>query len=100
MKLLPSPDLTTLIIRVRYYGNHLYLASVPNQGVYRSAQAKQGFERAAEVLLERHFPGQAATPVQIPHNDARVQALELKVDRNDRDAKEIRWFAAAVEIAD
>lgn len=100
MQLLEHPDLTTLLIRVRYYGGNNYVASAPNQGIYRSAACEQGFDRAAELLLDRHFPGHQSVPRQIPHNDARVQALGVRHDRNDADAKEVRWYAAEVEIAD
>lgn len=100
MQLLPSPNTTTLVIRVRYYGGHNYVASAPNQGIFRSAGCEQGFDRAAEMLLDRHFPGHGTAPTQIPHNDARVQALGVKPDRNDGDAKEVRRYVAHVEIAD
>lgn len=100
MKLLAHPDQTPLVIRVRYYGGNLYVATAPNQGVYRSASGEQGFDHAAAALLERHFPGQPDKVDPIPHNDARVAALNVKPDRNDADTKGTRWFIAHVAIAD
>lgn len=97
---LPSPGISTIIIRVRYFPGSQYLATVPNQGVFRSCSVIQGFEPAARALLVRHFPGVAGDPVEIPSTDERVQALNLKADRHDHDAKETRFFIAAIETLD
>jgi hypothetical protein len=90
MKPLSKIQRQTYVIRVRYYGQNTYLATTPQQGVYRGRSCEQGFDRAAEMLVDAHFPGCVAVPVS--PDDARIAALGIQLGRTDADPKESRWY--------
>lgn len=100
LAVLPDPDHTDLVIRVRHYGANTYVATTPQQGVFRTCGTEQGFERTADIFLDRHFPGAHGGCVRIDPADPRVLALGIKPDRHSADAKEERWYLARVQIAD
>jgi len=96
LRVLPDSKAETVVIRVRDYLGNAYLATTPNQGVYRSSLSAAGFEPAVNAILERHWKGRQTHVRRIEANDPRVTALGVKLDRHDAAAKETRWFLASI----